>query len=135
MVSLIIPGVTSGENLQGALLSGGLIASISDHQAGGNVDIYIPAAYNPEALAGSPGQGDYAYIPAGYFNTSLQGAMQTMNGALALKADGTDVYTKTEINRMPITDLKELAKEKGIENAEELTGAELKKILIEKFEL
>ena len=99
VVSLIIPGVTSGENLQGALLSGGLIASISDHQAGGNVDIYIPAAYNPEALAGSPGQGDYAYIPAGYFNTSLQGAMQTMNGALALKADGNDVYTKTEIDQ------------------------------------
>ena len=45
------------------------------------------------------------------------------------------VYTKTEINRMPITDLKELASKKGIENAEELTGAELKKILIEKFEL
>lgn len=45
------------------------------------------------------------------------------------------VYTKTEINRMPITDLKELASKNGIENAEELTGAELKKILIEKFEL
>lgn len=45
------------------------------------------------------------------------------------------VYTKTEINRMPITDLKELASKSGIENAEELTGAELKKILIEKFEL
>lgn len=44
-------------------------------------------------------------------------------------------YTKTEINRMSTAELQELAKEQGIENAENITGAELKKILIEKFGL
>lgn len=44
-------------------------------------------------------------------------------------------YTKTDINRMSTAELKELAKEKGIENAEDITGGELKKILIEKLGL
>ena len=44
-------------------------------------------------------------------------------------------YTKTIINRMSTSELQELAKEQGIENAEEATGAELKKVLIEKFGL
>lgn len=44
-------------------------------------------------------------------------------------------YTKTEINRMSTAELKELAAENGIENSEEMTGSELKKILIEKFGL
>lgn len=47
----------------------------------------------------------------------------------------TKGYTKTDINRMATAELKELAKEKGIENAEDITGGELKKILIKKFEL
>lgn len=47
----------------------------------------------------------------------------------------TKVYTKTEINRMSTAELKELAKEKGIENAEDITGGELKQILIEKLGL
>ena len=42
-------------------------------------------------------------------------------------------YTKTEINRMSTADLKELAKENGIDDS--LSGAEIKKALIEKFEL
>ena len=42
-------------------------------------------------------------------------------------------YTKTEINRMSTADLKELAKENGIEDG--LTGAEIKKALIDKFNL
>ena len=42
-------------------------------------------------------------------------------------------YTKTEINRMSTADLKELAKENEIEDG--LTGAEIKKALIEKFGL
>lgn len=45
------------------------------------------------------------------------------------------IYTKTEINRMPTAELKEVAKTNGIENVEEMTGAELKKVLIEKFGL
>ena len=43
--------------------------------------------------------------------------------------------TKTEINRMTTAELKEMATKNGIENAEEMTGAELKKVLISKFEL
>lgn len=42
----------------------------------------------------------------------------------------TNQYTKTEINRMPTVELQNLASEKGIEDASEKTGAELKKILI-----
>lgn len=44
-------------------------------------------------------------------------------------------YTKTEINRMSTAELKELAMGNGISNAEDITGAELKKILIEMFNL
>jgi hypothetical protein len=42
-------------------------------------------------------------------------------------------YTKTEINRMSTADLKKLAKENGIDDG--LNGAEIKKSLINKFEL
>lgn len=44
-------------------------------------------------------------------------------------------YTKTEINRMSTSDLQMLAKENGVVNAEEISGSELKKLLIEKFGL
>jgi hypothetical protein len=44
-------------------------------------------------------------------------------------------YTKTEINRMSTADLKKLASENGIENATEINGGDLKKMLIEKFRL
>lgn len=44
-------------------------------------------------------------------------------------------YTKTEINRMSTAELKSLAIENGIDGADEMTGAELKKVLIEKFGL
>jgi hypothetical protein len=44
-------------------------------------------------------------------------------------------YTKTEINRMSTADLQSLAAEHGIEGAEEISGAELKRILIEQFGL
>ena len=40
-------------------------------------------------------------------------------------------HTKTEINRMSTADLKKLAKENGID--ESLSGAEIKKALIDKF--
>ena len=42
---------------------------------------------------------------------------------------------KTAINRMSTADLQTLAAEQGIENADEISGAELKKLLIEKFGL
>lgn len=44
-------------------------------------------------------------------------------------------YTKTEINRMSTADLQKLAAEQGIENADTTSGAELKEILISKFNL
>ena len=44
-------------------------------------------------------------------------------------------YTKTDISRMTTADLQSLATAQGMENAKELSGAELKKILIEKFGL
>lgn len=45
------------------------------------------------------------------------------------------LLTKTEINRMATADLKELAAKENIKGAEDMTGAELKKVLIEKFGL
>lgn len=44
-------------------------------------------------------------------------------------------FTKTEINRMTTAELKNLAAEIGIEGADEITGSDLKKVLIEKFGL
>ena len=42
-------------------------------------------------------------------------------------------HTKTEINRMPTADLKKLAEMNGLDNS--LSGAELKKLLIEHYGL
>lgn len=44
-------------------------------------------------------------------------------------------YNKTEINRMSTTELRGLADKIGIENASKRNGGELKKILIEHFNL
>ena len=44
-------------------------------------------------------------------------------------------YTKTEINRMSTAELQALSLENGIDGSDEMTGAELKKVLIEKFGL
>ena len=44
-------------------------------------------------------------------------------------------YTKTEINRMSTAELQALALENGVDGSNEMTGAELKKVLIEKFGL
>lgn len=44
-------------------------------------------------------------------------------------------YTRTDINRMSKDDLVSLANEVGIEYAEDMSGNELKKQLIEKFNL
>ena len=44
-------------------------------------------------------------------------------------------YTKTEINRMSTADLKALAEKENIPNASEMTGADIKKCLIEHFGL
>jgi hypothetical protein len=44
-------------------------------------------------------------------------------------------YTKTDIKRMPLDDLKTLATENGVEGASDMTGGELKQVLIKKFGL
>ena len=44
-------------------------------------------------------------------------------------------HTKTEINRMSTAELQALALENNVDGADEMTGAELKKVLIEKFGL
>jgi len=44
-------------------------------------------------------------------------------------------YTKTDIMSMKAAKLREIAADNGVENPEELTGGELKKLLIEKFGL
>ena len=44
-------------------------------------------------------------------------------------------YTKTELNRMSTAELQTLALENGVDGSDEMTGAELKKVLIEKFGL
>ena len=49
--------------------------------------------------------------------------------------NGQNQYTKTEINRMSTAELQALALENGVDGSNEMTGAELKKVLIEKFGL
>lgn len=44
-------------------------------------------------------------------------------------------FTKSGITRMSTAELKEVAKLNGIDGADEMTGAKLKEVLIEKFEL
>lgn len=44
-------------------------------------------------------------------------------------------YKKTDINKMSTSELRELARAESVENAEEMTGVELKKVLIELFGL
>lgn len=51
------------------------------------------------------------------------------------KESKEDNLTKTDINRMTTAELKELAEKEEIEEFAEMTGAELKKVLIEKFGL
>lgn len=48
---------------------------------------------------------------------------------------GEKSYTKTEIKRMSTADLKKLAKELDVEEADTYTGADLKKLLIDKLGL
>ena len=48
---------------------------------------------------------------------------------------GEKTYTKSEINRMNVAELREVATIVGIENADEESGASLKKILISFFGL
>ena len=46
-----------------------------------------------------------------------------------------EVYTKSDINTMNVAKLREVAKANGVEDVDDITGVELKKILIEKMGL
>lgn len=50
--------------------------------------------------------------------------------AMEEQPDDEPGYTKTAIKRMPVDELKKLATEKGIEDAENATGEQLKDALI-----
>ena len=60
---------------------------------------------------------------------------QHMNAPEIIEKSTKVKYTKTEINRMPTAKLKEVAKLNGVEDADDMTGGELKKVLIDKFGL
>lgn len=51
------------------------------------------------------------------------------------KSGASFTYTKTDINRMSTADLQALASENGIVDADSFSGADLKSMLIEKFNL
>lgn len=53
----------------------------------------------------------------------------------AEQAEEKQPFTKTEINRMSTAELRQLAKSTGVESANEMTGTELKKYLIDMFGL
>lgn len=62
-------------------------------------------------------------------------AGEEISSATPREETGNSQYTKTEINRMSTAELQSLALENGIAGADSMTGADLKKVLIEKFGL
>lgn len=63
----------------------------------------------------------------------LEGSSEKLPSADIPKTEAVKmgkVYTKTDINRLPKDELVSLATEKGVENASELSGNELKAKLI-----
>lgn len=59
----------------------------------------------------------------------------TVNDTVSEKTQITHTYTKTDINRMTTAELQAFALEKGIDGANNMTGGDLKKVLIEKLGL
>lgn len=57
------------------------------------------------------------------------------NEVLKQIVEEVNQYTKTDINRMSTAELQELASKEGVAGADEMTGSDLKKLLIEKFGL
>ena len=66
-------------------------------------------------------------------NIKPQVALETKVEEVKEEIAEMPTYSKTEINRMSTADLKELAKEQGIDD--ELSEADIKKALIKKFGL
>ena len=71
-------------------------------------------------------------VPVGNNNTVVA---ETKEEVVEPIVEKQTQYTKTEINRLSTAELKALAKEQAIDGAEDMTGGDLKKVLIEKFGL
>ena len=77
-----------------------------------------------------------------FFNGIIQAEGEEINGKAEDKNTSAfsnymnpPEYTKTEISRMSTADLKKLAKDLDIEEADTYTGADLKKLLVDKLGL
>ncbi|MBQ8279759.1 MAG: hypothetical protein IJZ23_07970 [Roseburia sp.] len=89
----------------------------------------VPVEVVEESKEESEGENT---APTGTDNTKGEGQGSEEQGDKESK-DGKSTgneYTKTDINRMPVDELKVLAAKLGIENAEESTGAALKEEII-----
>lgn len=51
------------------------------------------------------------------------------------KEEMKPLYTKTEISKMPVSELREVAKKMQIEDVDSMTGTEIKKALYSVFEV
>lgn len=71
-------------------------------------------------------------IPLGTIN---EGAPEKVSSIVEVVNENAtkNEYTKTEINRMPLADLKKLARNEKLND--DMSGADLKKLLIEHFNL
>lgn len=65
----------------------------------------------------------------------VEQAVEIPTESIEVPTKAKSSINKTEINRMPINDLKKFAKENGIEKINTKSGAELKKELIAKLGL
>lgn len=61
----------------------------------------------------------------------LSGKRNKQKRSLIQKVKEKNRYTRTDINRMPVDELRKLAGETGIAGAESMTGADIKKTLID----
>lgn len=65
----------------------------------------------------------------------LSGKRNKQKRPLIQKEKEKNRYTRTDINRMPVDELRKLAVETGISGAESMTGADIKKALINALSL
>lgn len=73
------------------------------------------------------------YYPSGAEVT--EGLSSEVNSKESVEKKEPKQYSRTIINRMSTAELQQTALEEGIEDAGERTGAELKKILVERLGL
>jgi hypothetical protein len=93
-----------------------------DHKVKYNGVLYLPGQEVPEDTESGK-------------KSEKETAGQIEMPSLSNSSEPDKKYNKTEINRMSAAGLKTLAAECGVENAEEKSGAELKKILVGHFGL